>query len=437
MLVCSKKEDMTSLTNITYQDKVNEEKSVKNIQDSGEYLGHFCPKLGTGPGVGKGVLEHLAKYETNLNQLSVVMTDGTSKMTGWKTGAMASIEQDLGRPLQRGVCLNHHIKKPFEHVYVHYDGPINGPSAYSGPIGQAMVKDVWKDNITDFEPLENTELLNMIKELPEEVCDEFGADHRYMLEMAKAVLEGKIEDRWERAKAGKCHNASWITRQARILRSYMSTPNPTFEMKRLVWYLIYVYVPTLLKIRHHGLFEDGTNNLLYEIKCVSKYCNDVEKDIVQRIIQVNGYFGHQENILISLLCSPSLSNRATGVSHIQRIRRLKKQKWPKICHGVRPFKVPALNFNAESISELSNLDDCVTEPPITMNLSDQDVLDLFEKPLNLGGVPCTTTACERAVQLTSSAVQVSADPDMQDASNFSKISSRKRNKDARNKKWNV
>ena len=44
-----------------------------------------------------------------------------------------------------------------------------------------------------------------------------------------------------------------------------------------------------------------------------------------------------------------------------------------------------------------------TEPPLTMNLSDREILDIIEKPLELPHYPCHTQHVERVVPLVTEA----------------------------------
>ena len=110
-------------------------------------------------------------------------------------------------------------------------------------------------------------------------------------------------------------------------------------MIRLVRYIIFVFLPTFLAVKHHGLFHHGPYHLLQEVKAVDKYLNEEEKEVVRRIIKVNGFFGHQENIIIALLCSNSIEERSLGVSTILNIRRKGEPEWPRANKGIRPFKV--------------------------------------------------------------------------------------------------
>ena len=69
--------------------------NYKSTEDSGEYLRHCRPKSGTGRAVATEVLEHLDKYEAEISKLKMDITDGTSKMTGCCTGALAMLERRL------------------------------------------------------------------------------------------------------------------------------------------------------------------------------------------------------------------------------------------------------------------------------------------------------------------------------------------------------
>ena len=46
------------------------------------------------------------------NDICALGCDGTSNNTGWKEGSMFHIEQHLGNPCQRVVCLLYHCELP-------------------------------------------------------------------------------------------------------------------------------------------------------------------------------------------------------------------------------------------------------------------------------------------------------------------------------------
>ena len=105
---------------------------------------------------------------------------------------------------------------------------------------------------------------------------------------------------------------------------------------------------------------------------------------------------------------------------------------------VRTFKVPEnINFKAESLLELTNLSLLKTEPPLTIQMTDDQLNDILIHPLKLG-LPSSTVAVERGVKMTTEAAKHTSDPLLQDGLSFQKMSARTKNSlSNRNKKsWN-
>ena len=82
-----------------------EEQSVENCSivfwPGEEYRGHVRASTGTGSGLARDILKFMEDKNTRMGKLRAALTDGTRKMTGWKGGAIAELEELLGRPLQR------------------------------------------------------------------------------------------------------------------------------------------------------------------------------------------------------------------------------------------------------------------------------------------------------------------------------------------------
>ena len=113
---------------------------------------------------------------------------------------------------------------------------------------------------------------------------------------------------------------------------------------------------------------------------------------------------------------------------IKGIRTKKKLQWKKF-GGVRPFKKPKINFKADSLYNLNTipLTSLKTEPPLTINISNSDLDDIVQSPLNVD-LPLSTTAVERAVKNVTAAASKTCDPIEQDGISFLAEASRNRNK---------
>ena len=226
----------------------------------------------------------------------------------------------------------------------------------------------------------------------------------------------------------------------------MSSPEPSEPLKRLVNYILNVFLPVFLDVKKYGSFEYGPRHLLTEIQLVNNHCTEEEKDVLHPIISWNGFFAHQENVQVCLLCSSVREDRVLAVETILRVRQKGEVVWerrkgePKRgqgMRGIRPFRVPEINFQANHVSELSDLYSSLTEAPITLKMTDAEIRALAFTPLNLEGLPCTTLACERGVQVTTSSAMTCSDLQLQDGSSFNKEAARERNKDAEHKIWNL
>ena len=64
---------------------------------------------------------------------------------------------------------------------------------------------------------------------------------------------------------------------------------------------------------------------------------------------------------------------------------------------LRQFVRPKINFSAASLTELVQWDEAITEPPLTMELSDSDLRDAVEAPLTYPPYMCHSQAVERWV----------------------------------------
>ena len=311
-------------------------------------------------------------------------------------------------------------------MFAHYDGPTAGPDSFSGPIGSLITEDVWKLPILEFERFDNPQLLDAIKSIPSEAFNDLSKDHQYLIKMLEGVLTGAPDDQWKYMKAGPIVHSRWTNTQARTIRQYMSSENPSFELKRLCSFIVFVYGPVFLAAKHFNRVEEGPKILLQELQSVKFHCLPDEIKIVQPIIKNNGFFGHGENILVTLLSSDSLEERIFAVNKVKEIRQL-QTKSARGRKKVRPFKIPEdFNVDADSLLDLTDLSKLSTEPPVTKHFSDEELSGFVDVPLNLG-LPSSTVAVERGVKMTTEAVKHTADPILQDGLSFQKIAARKRN----------
>ena len=96
-------------------------------------------------------------------------------MTGANRGAICCLEEMLGRPMQRAVCLLHCNELPLRHVFLELDGSTAGPNAFSGPIRKKLVGPVSSWEVKKFQPILNS----TFPELPNYLLEDLSFDQHY------------------------------------------------------------------------------------------------------------------------------------------------------------------------------------------------------------------------------------------------------------------
>ena len=227
-------------------------------------------------------------------------------------------------------------------------------------------------------------------------------DQQYLYEISQVVASGQCTSALGNKQPGKLNHSRWLTTANRILRLYVSSPDPSQNLKDLVDFVMKVYVPTWFDIKSKPQCHQGAGHLLRTF-VRSRYMGDDLKEIIDPVIKRNGYFGHPEGVLLAMLKDQR--------SHIKQLalRRILKAR-EKSSQEVRTFKVPELNSHAKDYIELIDWETCsVTEPPLTMHLKTEDIGLILrgEIPLEVEflDLPCHTQAVERTVKLVTEASQ--------------------------------
>lgn len=221
-------------------------------------------------------------------------------------------------------------------------------------------------------------------------------------------------------------------------------------------------MPSWFWIESHPQCVDGPKNLLKMIE-FSRKLKLVVQNIAQKSIQRNGFYAHPEAFLQSMLAGEDQSLRKQAVEKSLAIRAdlaktteedeeeeeedevEEEDDWEDEVDidaeelildaaekaaiqnsTVREFQVPKINFKATSYPNLINWKKATfTEPPMTLDLSDEELRGLVEKPLFVPPYPCHTQAVERAIKLVSEAAGSVVGADSRDGYIRQKIRSRK------------
>jgi hypothetical protein len=385
--------------------KVISEEHVSLIEEpNSKFLGHVTPKSGTGKDIADSILEFLEDREHNkqLLNFTAIGCDGTVVNTGHSNGVISLMEKEIGRPLQWLICLFHGNELPLRHLFCHLDGKTKGPNEFKGEIGQQL-ENCANLPVVTFLPIENN-----LPPLGDK--NDLSTDQKYLLDMCIAVSSGNVSQDLSLRNPGKLAHSRWLTLASRVLRLYVATENPTENLKTLAEYIVKVYVPVWFNIKLKPSCTYGSKHL-FNLISYSRYLSDDLKNVIDPIIQRNGYFAAPENLLLSMLCDERKIQRELGLRRVLKARTERRD-------GVRKFKVPKINFDAKDyIDMILWPENDVTEPPLLKHVSSDSLKDFIRKAseaqpnskvdpvVDFPRLPCHTQAVERAVKLVTESAQ--------------------------------
>ncbi|CAH0562737.1 unnamed protein product [Brassicogethes aeneus] len=317
-----------SIGNKNHRTTVSEEHIVIVSEPGSKYFGHITVPCGTAKAISENLIEFL-QQQMDLTNLVAIGCDGTAVNTGIHNGVNRRLELYLGRPLQWFICMLHANELPLRHLMKHLDGETTGPSGFSGEIGKKL---------QSCELLPVTDFQRIPTELPEIDLKLLSTDQKYLYNISLSISSGDISEGLANTQPGKMAHSRWLTTANRVLRLYVATSDPSENLKYLTEYILKVYVPTWFSIKVCPEVKYGPRHLLNLIKR-SRYMPCHLRDIVDKIIQINGYFAHPENILLAMLADSRIHFRELGLRRILKSRA-------NVETEIRKFKIPEINFEA-------------------------------------------------------------------------------------------
>ncbi|GBP48612.1 hypothetical protein EVAR_27998_1 [Eumeta japonica] len=159
-----------------------------------------------------------------------------------------------------------------------------------------------------------------------------------------AVSTGVCSSDLANMEPGPLNHSKWLTTANRILRLYITKTDPDEKLVILATYVMKVYGPMWFTIKSNPSCINGAKHL-WQTVSLSRYLKSDMKKIVDNVIQRNGYFGHPENVLVAMLGDDMESIRELAYQQILTARS-------ETAPGIRTFKVPALNFDAEDYTQI-------------------------------------------------------------------------------------
>ena len=149
-------------------------------------------------------------------------------------------------------------------------------------------EDLHKLPILDFEILPNQELLDILQRTD---TSQLSTDHAIFVGLLLMVITGVTNNSVSR-KIGPIVLSRFTTSETRILRWYLSDENPSFVVRRMVHFLVYVWGPIYLKskpLQDNKRFS-GPQLLLEETMLARKSLSPSEFKVFLAALNRNGEF---------------------------------------------------------------------------------------------------------------------------------------------------
>lgn len=368
------------------------EEHISIINEPGSsYLGHVSPLSGSAQDIKNAICAILTEKNIDKTKILAIGCDGTVVNTGNVGGVICRIEKELGRHLHW--CQLHSNELPLRHIIEHSDGTTSGPRGISGLISKSLAT-CEKLPVIEYYPIEC--------ELPDVDGQQLSTDQKISFRYIKAVSSEEFPVSLATRNPGKLSHARWLTTANRVLRFYVSTTNPSENLREISTFVIKVYAPMWFNIKTNPSIKHAPKNLWRSIS-LSRYLRDDLKQIVDNKIQRNGFFAHPESLLLEMLADGRKHIRELAVWRILSIRTKKASQ-----KGIRKFLIPKINFFAQDYIEIITWQYCdITEPTLTQNLTEDDLKRILNEGspviLLLFKLPCHTQAVERCVKFVTEA----------------------------------
>ena len=216
-----------------------------------------------------------------------------------------------------------------------------------------------------------------------------------------AIKTGKVPESLAQSEIGPVNHSRWLTTGTRICRIYVSqhglSKENTKKLKIIVDFIIGVYIPNWFNIKVNHSWTEGPRHVLHQLELLrsqSKAVVEIVKDTVNR----GAWYAHSETILQTLLCSDDEEERRFAVKKILEIRGPGDDSQVG-SSSIRLRKTPLLNFKSKRLIDLIDWSkELVTEPPLTVCLSREEINKFLDLPMEVPKWPSHTQSVERLVK---------------------------------------
>lgn len=119
---------------------------------------------------------------------------------------------------------------------------------------------------------------------------------------------------------GPLFHARWLTLAVRALAKYTRIRNPTMKLRKIITFILNLYLPMWFKIKCHPHIQSGSKHFFTMVELSQDLVDKEARKVVEKVMSDNSHFAHPENIVVSLLADPKEELRRKGVLYILAAR---------------------------------------------------------------------------------------------------------------------
>ena len=417
---------------------VVEDHYVIIVEPGSQYLTHVTPPTGHGEVIARTIYQFLVEENLLEHSILVVGADGTNSNVGAENGAIHFLEMMLGKPVHYFICQLHGNELPFRALFYFYDGKPTGPEHWRGPLGRSIKAILSQLPIIVFQPLPSDDF----PELSDDVVADLSWDQKYLYRICMAIIAGVVSDELAAIEPGPPCVSRWNTLWSRLCRLYTGTPNPSYQLRRIIHIIIKFSAPMWFIIKCNPLATQGSVNTYKAMKLL-KHLNPAEKAVAKKAVQRNAFFAHSDQLLLAMCADKDEEVRRKAVKLIRNLRKETQEDLENeddeelesdsefevdeellICtddeetddeeleedpdivldKSIREVRVPALKWQAKSYHTMIDWAKSLeSEPPYVAQLSDEQVIQILDSPLQVPRWVNNTQAVERGIKAVTEA----------------------------------
>ena len=144
-------------------------------------------------------------------------------------------------------------------------------------------------------------------------------DQKYLHRIWISVIVGKIKNDLAAIEPGPPSVSRWNTLWSRVLKIYVATAQPSYQLERIATMLVKFTEPMWFQIKRHPYKVDGQHKTFVTLQFL-KHLNNNEMSIVKEVVQKNAFFAHSDQLLLAMCSDKNVANRRKAVSKVRKLR---------------------------------------------------------------------------------------------------------------------